>query len=205
MPATDRARRLAALLLVGAVAAGGCTTDAPDPGIAPTPPDTGMEEEAAGERRPITKPNRLLITNAALDGSRRQVARAIRDLRRIGMWRRLTRDLYAVRFATRPGRDQVPDDGHLADAYLTAQIDGRRGGSLCDVMFFPVAMAEDLDRWRSYHFRGLLGEAAPSERQFWAAIMAHELAHCLKGGSGEGAAMRWERRALRRLSEAGIA
>lgn len=201
MPATKRAPWLLSLLVVFGLGAA-CTDDIP--GGAPGRTGAarrGMEDDREAARRPITRPDHVLVTNAALGGSRRHVRRAIRDLRRIGMWQRLTEHLYSVRFATRPGRDQVPDDGHLADAYLTAQIDGRRGGPACDVMFFPAAMADDLERWRTYHGRGLLADPPPSARHFWAAITAHELAHCLGDGKGEGAAMRWERRALRRLGE----
>lgn len=197
--------KVRALGLVIAMIVAGCTTAGPEEDLTPARPETSVEEEAAAPaRRPITKPSRLSITNAALEGSVEQVDRAMQDLRGIGMWLRLTGDLYAVRFATRPGREQVPDDGHLADAYLTAEIDGRTGGSLCDVMFFPTAMSDDLSRWRTYHAQGLLADPPPTTRQFWASIMAHELAHCLDGGSGEGVAMRWERRALRRLREAGV-
>lgn len=202
--ARARALGLVVAVIVVAVIVAGCTTAGPEQDLPPTPPETGVDEEAAPARRPITKPSRLSITNAALEGSVEQVDRAIQDLRAIGMWRRLTGDLYAVRFATRPGREQVPDDGHLADAYLTAEIDGRTGGSLCDVMFFPTAMSDDLSRWRTYHSQGLLADPPPTDRQFWASIMAHELAHCLDGGRGEGVAMRWERRALRRLRGAGV-
>ncbi len=146
----------------------------------------------------------MILTNAALGGSKRLVNTAIGDLKKVGLWRPLTNHLYSLKFATRLGRLNVPEDGHLADAYLTAAINGNEGGAACDVMFFPTAMADDLARWRTYHSQGLLADPAPTLRQFWGSIMAHELAHCLKHGRGEPTAERWEARALAALREAGI-
>jgi hypothetical protein len=198
MPGT----RSVVLLVALALMAGACTGSVQEGAVGLDAPPQEEIEGGTPASRPITKPDGLVITNAALGPSRVRVRTAIRDLRRVGLWRRLTDEHHAVRFGSRPGRDAIPEDGHLADAYLTAQIDGRRGGSLCDVMFFPAAIRDDLARWRTYHTRGLLADPAPTDREFWGAIMAHELAHCLDGGKGEPAAMRWERRALAALRTA---
>lgn len=160
--------------------------------------DVQPAQVATPDHRPITKPDELIVENVAFGRSKAHVRRAIRDLRQVGLWDRLTRHLYAVKFGSRNGRENVPDDGHLADVYLTARVDGEFGGSFCDVRFYPTAMTDDLDRWATYHAQGLM-DAPPSLRQFWGAIMVHELAHCMPGPKGEKAAGEWEERALVRL------
>ena len=146
--------------------------------------------------RGITQPEGLTVENVAHGHSKRLVANAITDLKKEGLWKPLTKHLYVIKIGSRLGRSNVPDDGHLADAYLTAQIDDGIGGSLCDIMFFPTAMSDDLARWRSYNAQGLLDDPAPTRRQFWASILAHELAHCLDHGSDEKVAEKWEAKAL---------
>jgi hypothetical protein len=96
----------------------------------------------------------------------------------------------------------VPSDGHLADAFLTAQIDKRGAGSLCDILFFPQAMTDDLVRYENFYEQGLLPDPTPTLRQFWVSILGHELAHCLRHGSGEPVAERWEKKVLDRAREA---
>lgn len=146
-------------------------------------------------RPPLARPGPK-VENVALGASRARLDQAISDLRRVGLWDDLTRHLYRVKLASRLGRVNVPEDGHLADAVLTAVIDDDGQGALCDVMFFPTALRDDLARWRAYFSQGLLDEPPPPARHFWAAIVAHELAHCLGHGRGEEVAERWEARAL---------
>lgn len=191
---------LVGLVVVGTACSGGQTPEAA--GTSPSPPRTLASHTP--ERRPIVTPKRLLIENDAFGRSRTRVAQAIKDLRKVGLWDRLTRRLYAVKFGSRIGEANIPDDGHLADAYLTARVDGDVGGAFCDIMFFPSAMIADLDRWETYYSQGLIAESPPTIRQFWAAIMAHELAHCFKGRNGEPIAMEWETRALSAVREAGL-
>lgn len=180
-----------------------CTSTGPREAAGPmASPQVTVSSEL--EQRGITKPEGVQVENAGQPGTKRLIRRAISDLKKVDLWSPLTKHLYGVKFATRPGRDSIPDDGHLADAFLTAKIDGDEGGTFCDIMFFPAAMRDDLARWRSYHARGLLSEPAPSGRQFWASIMAHELAHCLKEKRGEIAAGKWERRALEAVRSAGL-
>ncbi|MFP5299296.1 MAG: hypothetical protein ACLGHL_09955, partial [Actinomycetota bacterium] len=164
----------------------------------------GPSASPTPEHRPIVTPRRLLVENEAFGRSKGRVARAIADLKKVDLWKPLTRRLYAVKFGSRTGKVNIPDDGHLADAYLTARVDGDVGGAFCDIMFFPSAMIADLERWRTYYSQGLIAEAPPSARQFWASIMAHELAHCLKGKNGEPVAMAWEERALAAVRQAGL-
>jgi hypothetical protein len=132
------------------------------------------------------------------------IRRAVEDVRAIGFWRELTGHLYVVELDSRPGRANVPPDGHLADAYYTGVVDRRGAGGLCDVMFFPTAIDDDLLRWRTYHSQGLLPEEPPTMRRFWASLLAHELAHCGRGRRGEAYARDWEQRARDSLEEAGI-
>ncbi|MFN2526588.1 MAG: hypothetical protein ABR505_10075 [Actinomycetota bacterium] len=146
------------------------------------------------------------IENLALGKSRARVAAAVASLKEIELWRRLTRHLYIVRLGSRPGVGDVPDDRHLADAYLRAQIDEGGAGGVCDIMFYPRALKDDLQRATDYYSQGL-GGPPPALEDFWAAILAHELAHCLPYKTKKGVAReapeplaeRWEARVLRRL------
>ncbi|MDQ3941100.1 MAG: hypothetical protein M3238_07110, partial [Actinomycetota bacterium] len=129
---------------------------------------------------------------------------AIEDVKAIGFWDELTAHLYLVKIDSRRGRLNVPTDGHLADTYYTGVIDERGAGPLCDVMFFPTAVADDLVRWRDYFADGRIAEAPPSLGDFYASLLAHELAHCGTGPRGEPVARAWERRAraaLRRRAD----
>jgi hypothetical protein len=136
------------------------------------------------------------VENDALGDSKQLVRRAINDLKDLGFWDDLTDHLYVLKISTRPGPDRIPDDKHLADAFLTGQIDETTAGSLCDLMFFPDAMVADLVRYDDYYNRGLLPDPTPTLRQFWASIVGHELGHCLDHGRGEPTAERWERKVL---------
>ena len=186
--------KTAAFLLCLTMFFGACSgSDAPGAGPSPKASPSAQDDPA---ERGITKPERLIVQNVAHGGSKKLVATAIADLKREGLWRPLTKHLYVVKVGSRLGRSNVPEDGHLADAYLTAQIDEGVGGSLCDIMFFTTAMADDLARWRTYNAQGLLDDPAPTRRQFWASILAHELSHCLDHGSDEEVAERWEAKAL---------
>src|SRR5918994_635051 len=130
-------------------------------------------EDAIKERAPTRI--RARVENNAFGSSARLVQRAVRDLKRLDLWGRLTRRLYVVELGSRLGRDNVPRDGHLADAYATGLVDERGAGALCDIMFFPTAVTDDLARWRTYHASGFIEESPPSLRQFWAGLLAHEL------------------------------
>ena len=128
---------------------------------------------------------------------------AVADLKSIDLWHRLTDHLYLIELDSRPGGANVPEDGHLADAYFTGFVDDGGGGAVCDVMFFPSAVAADLARWREYYSQGLLAEEPPSRRVFYGSLLAHELAHCLPGPRGESVARAWEERARDALRTAG--
>ncbi len=193
--------RWLATLLVLSLLAAACSGSERQPdagGGSATPRPT------ASAKRGITTPQRLILTNSAFGRSRVRVASAIDDLRDIGYWKDLTGHLYELKVGSRLGLENIPEDGHLADAYLTAKIDGNEGGSYCDIMFFPAAMSADLERWRNYYASGLLDDPAPTFRQFWAAILGHELAHCQRNRNGEPAALKWEEKVLAAVREAGL-
>ena len=164
----------------------------PAPSAAPSP-----APPASPTNPPLRRGPRVEI--AATGATQRHLARAVRDLKRIELWRPLTKHLYVVKLGARPGRANVPLDDHLADAVRSGYVDGRGQGLLCDVLMFPAAVAADLARWRQYHAAGLLPEPAPSRRHFWAAIVGHEIAHCLAHRAPERVALEWERRVLERL------
>jgi hypothetical protein len=121
------------------------------------------------------------------------------DLKRVGLWHRLADHLYEVRVSVRPGRSDIPSDGHLADAYPSAVARSGGFGSLCDIVFYPAAVAADLARWRRYYSQGRAGRPPANLRQYWGSVLAHELAHCLGNGKGERVADHWEGIARRRL------
>ena len=218
--ATDGPRRAAAgavrgkllgALLVAVL--GSCVASSPS-----SPPSTrGASPPATSARsatsaRPPTLPGRVKVENGALGPGRYLVRRAIADLKALGFWRRLTRHLYLVQISSRPGLENIPKNEHLADALLSAYVDERGAGPLCSIMFFPAAIERDLARQNLLHSRGLLQRPAPSVRHFYAALLAHELAHCLLGHESrrgiptqgpEPLARRWEDRVLEAASRAG--
>jgi hypothetical protein len=143
------------------------------------------------------------IDNRASGAARARLARAIGDLRATALWRRLTKDLFVISVGSRPGRQYVPDDGHLAEARAFPYVDDDGSGRLCDITFFPTAIDDDLRLQAHYHEQGLLDRAPPTKRHFWTSILGHELAHCLPNQrdglpalTGEAAARRWERKVL---------
>ena len=203
---TDEPRRgrtaasfFAAVLMLCALLPAACTgsTEPAARRAAQTPTEATSTPTPA--ERPALERRGAKIENVASGWSHRRARVAVRDLKRIGLWGRLSNRLYIVKIGSRPGRVGVPEDGHLADAVLTAQIDEEGGGAVCDIRFYPTAMGDDLVRWDQYYVQRLLPEPAPTARQFWGAILAHELAHCLGDGKGEPVAGRWEKRALRGL------
>ncbi|MGH2754374.1 MAG: hypothetical protein ACRDLB_08050 [Actinomycetota bacterium] len=194
-------KKMVAPALLVAVVIGGCTSGseprAAGPRVRVDSPPTASPEGAA-ERPPLERKG-VRVENVAFGASHRHANRAIKDLKKIGLWGRLTDHLYVVKIGSRLGRGSVPEDGHLADAFLTAQVDEDGSGALCDIRFYPTAMIDDLERWAQYYAQNLLPDPAPTLRDFWGTILAHELAHCLGHGKGEEAAERWEDRALRGL------
>src|SRR5918996_4371526 len=154
-------------------------------------------EEAIKKRDPTRF--RARVENNAFGSSARLVERAIRDLKRLDLWGPLTHHLYVIELGSRLGRDDVPRDGHLADAYITGVVEEEGAGALCDIMFFPTAVTDDLARWRTYYANGYIQESPPSFRQLWAGLLAHELGHCMEGPRGERVAEKWEERAMRRF------
>ncbi len=183
-------RRILGALAVAAVVSCGCTASPGSEAGARTSPTPSPSAS------PVINPPGIVVENAALGRSKQRVRLAVRDLKAVGLWERLTRHLYKVKFGSRLGVVNVPDDGHLADAVLTAAFDDHAQGRLCDVMFFPNAIERDLRRWHLYHSQGAIEDPPPTLRQYWAAVAAHELGHCFPGGPGEKVARAWEARAL---------
>jgi hypothetical protein len=191
---------LVVLCLFAAVAVGCAGDPGPDPQARSTP--TPAASPSVSEREPsIDTPK---IDNRAGGAARGRVSLAIKDLKALGFWRRLTKNLYVVSVGSRPGRQYVPEDGHLAEARAFPYLDDDGGGRLCDITFFPTAIDDDLRLQTEYYDEGLLERAPPSVREFWVSILGHELAHCLphqKDGqpalSPEPVAMDWEERVLK--------
>jgi hypothetical protein len=149
--------------------------------------------------RTITRPKRARVVFQARGDAATRLRQAEVDLKRIKLWGKLADHLYEVKVTVRPGRSDIPNDRHLADAYPSAVAAPGGYGSLCDIAFYPAAISADLARWRRYHSQGRLGRPPATLRQYWGAILAHELGHCLGNGKGEPVAEKWERIALHKL------
>lgn len=181
-------------IVVAVLLTSGCAPDGP----------VGREPRQGRPRAATTPRENVKVINAALGRDRATVARAVRDLKAVGLWGDLTRHLYAVKLSTRAGRDRIPGDQHLADAVYTALIEEEGAGGLCDIVFFSSAITRDLRRQALYHRQGRVAEPPPGARAFWGSLLAHELAHCHgDAGLGERGARRWEARALRELEREG--
>nr|MDQ3916654.1 hypothetical protein [Actinomycetota bacterium] len=167
------------------------------------PADATPTPSPSPSASPVINPPGIVVLNVAFGKSKRRLQRAIADLKEVDLWYPLTKHLFQLKLGSRLGVTNIPDDGHLADAVLTGAIEEDAQGRLCDLMFFPNAIAQDLDRWRLYHSQGALVDPPPTLRQFWGSILAHELGHCFPGGPGEKVAEHWEREALERLRELG--
>ncbi len=171
----------------------------------PTPSasrDATPSEATPSEREATEAP--LKVFNNAFDRSHRRVARAIRDLKTAGMWKKLISErLYVIEIQSREGVARVPDDKHLADATLQGYIDDEGSGGRCYILFYPVAIERDLVAQQEGFELGFWDEP-PSLRQFWAAVLGHELGHCLDWDGGESVAEKWEARTLEALRAAGI-
>ncbi|HEV2755549.1 MAG TPA: hypothetical protein VG318_07205 [Actinomycetota bacterium] len=182
----------AALVLPACTGRGGAEPRAAAPTPSPSPSPSPS---------PVINPPGIVVHNVAFGRSKTRLNRAIADLKKVDLWYPLTKHLFQVKLASRLGVTNIPDDGHLADAVLTAAIEDDAQGRLCDLMFFPNAIAQDLDRWRLYYSQGAVVDPPPTLRQFWGALLAHELGHCFPGGPGEKVAERWEAMAMERLQK----
>ena len=196
----------AALLLVAALLSAACDASVDvSVGGSPTPSasrDAASSDATPSEREATEVP--LKVFNNAFDRSHRRVARAIRDLKAAGMWKKLISErLYVIEIQSREGVARVPDDKHLADATLQGYIDDEGSGGRCYILFFPVAIERDLVAQQEGFELGFWDEP-PSLRQFWAAVLGHELGHCLDWDGGEPVAEKWEVRTLEALRAAGI-
>lgn len=138
---------------------------------------------------------------------------AVRALQRVGVWRPLTRGLYSVELETHPGA-RSEAGVHLADAVLNHTLARGRPRVVCDIRFYPRAIRQELRLWRrirgvgisprdwrDYNENEIFDEKLPNRSDFWASILAHELAHCLLGPHGERAAQEWEYKTMRRLTD----
>lgn len=188
--------RLAHLACALLVAGAACSPAEPTPRAEPTATPSPSPSPSV-----VINPPGVVVENAANGKSVGRVKRAIRDLKAVNLWLPLTKHLYKIKFQSRLGAASIPEDGHLADAFLTAGFGKRAQGRLCDIMFFPNAISRDLDRWTYYYSQGATIDPPPTLRQLWAAVTAHELGHCFPGGPGEKVAQRWERKALARLRD----
>jgi hypothetical protein len=186
------AKHLLVAVLAACLAA--CTAPAGHaPGVAASP-----RRQAA--KRAITRPRGARVRFFATGRALTRLHEAEHDLKSVRLWGPLTNHLFEVKVAVRPGRSDIPADRHLADAYISAVAAQGTLRNLCDIVFYPAAIARDLVRWRRYHAQGRLGRPPGTLRQYWGSILAHELAHCLGTGRGERVAKHWEAKAQHKLA-----
>lgn len=201
MRATDVGRAIVVLTTI--LCLGACDTppDSAAGRASPTPIPSETSEGPAA--RPPTWPPSLRVYVDAKGAARKRVTRAVRDLKMISMWHRLTDRLFILRIETRTGEEGgVPEDGHLADAGLAVHVDPTGAGWYCYIRMWPAALERDLANQRTYYAEGRLGFEPPSERVFWASILGHELGHCQgrRQVTPEDVALEWENRIRDRLS-----
>lgn len=189
-------------ILTALAAAPACTSR---PGLPPMTGPTGDPSPAPTEARRDASDGPPKVVNAAGDASRAEITQAIRDLKTANVWAAVTPDdVDRIEIRSRDGVERVPDDKHLAEAQRVPYLVGERFAVDCLIVFFPDALRRDLVVQADGYDSGYLDSPPPSERQFWAAILAHELAHCLRWAGGEPFAEKWETRTLAALQGAGI-
>lgn len=161
-------------------------------------------EERTPRKRGPTPPKGVGYVNAGLNAAdRANIRRAVRDLKELGFWTELTEHVVRVTISSRPGEGRILEDGRLADAVMTIQVGGRFPGAWCDVLIYSTALVRDIAQQEAYWAEGRLSAPPPDLRDFWAVILAHELAHCSpRGQKGEGYSTRWEGRVLDALGAA---
>lgn len=180
-------------LLLVVVLAGGCSGSTVLQRGSPARQPLGAVEPVAEEAQRAAF-RKVVVELPAGPASRRRIARAMSDLKDLGLWGGLTRHLHRVRLRARSGRANVPRDAHLADSLYRSL--GAGGGRSCRVTFYPRAMRDDLAKQRFYYAEGQLAEAPPEMDQFWTMILAHELTHCRDRQRSEKIALRVEARVL---------
>ncbi len=201
MRATEMGRVAVAIALLLCLAACDSPTsrEATRPSSTPTI-SAGPTSVEPAARPPTEKPALRLYVDAEGAASHR-VERAIRDLKSVSLWRRLTAHLYILRIETKTGQ-RVPEDGHLADAGLAVHVDPMGAGLYCYVRIWPAALERDLANQHVYYSEGRLGFVPPTNRIFWASILGHELGHCQSRHevTPEDVALEWENRVRDALS-----
>lgn len=202
---------LTSVLVIGAAACDDATRRRALSVSSPTPTPELRNDDGVPQGRPETQPATTLnvvryITRGPADSEEaRRIARAVRDLRELGYWKELTAHVVRVAIAGRPGAGRVPRDGRLAQAVSTLHTTGRYPGSWCEIAIFPHALEEDIERQAVYYSQGRLAAPPPSLREFWAVILAHELAHCSpRGQKGEAYSTEWEARVLAAFGRARV-
>ena len=162
--------------------------------------------ESRPQRRRPTRPEKVGYVNAGLTAAdRAHIGRAVRDLEELGFWKELTAHVVRVKIASRPGVGRILEDERLADSIMTVEVTGPWRGMWCDVLIYSTALAEDIEQQAVYYSEGRLSAPPPSLREFWAVILAHELAHCSpRGQRGEAYSTKWEGRVLRALGRARV-
>jgi hypothetical protein len=196
--------RVLASIIVATLLLGACTEQERSPSARPKKANHKSEKQPDRARKKLkerkpTQPKKAIVLIEARGDAKRLTQRAIEDLKQLGFWDDLTKKIYAVRVSSREGSINIPTDGHLADALWTYYRNERTGelGDLCDLLMFTKAVKNDVANQAYYYSQGRLDHPPPTLEQFWAVLMAHELAHCTnRGQRGEHYSTAWENRVL---------
>ena len=182
-------------LCIGLVFASACTPAEPKPAGRVTPSPSPSRSLITTDQGGRAKPGPADITLVFETGRFEQklFEKTVRDLVRVRAWKKLTTGLHSVELETHPGA-RSEAGVHLADAVLAHTILNGKPLVVCDIRFYPRAIRQELrlyrrvralglspDQWRDYNENGVFDEEIPVKSDFWASILAHELAHCLVG------------------------
>lgn len=162
------------IVVVLAVASSSCASgDDKDKEAPITATPTESPGDAAGD---------VKLELLSFGSARRDVIVAVRILKRIKYWDDLTRGLGVVSVHGGPGARRGP--------YGSAFINYDDHGKICSIALYPGRVRHNLRE-----------NPALRRREFWTRLLAHELAHCLGDGRGEGVAYGWGRRVGRAMAD----
>ena len=145
---------------------------------------------------------RLRLQNESTGESRRLLARAMKDLRRLGYWTRLTDRLYGLWITVRPPSSKVAEDHHLAHSVVQPFTVGRHLGERCHINFYADAMQDEIEEITEEAAGAGTPPSPELVQTVWTSILAHELSHCLpyetkagvRVGGPEPRARKWEKK-----------
>jgi hypothetical protein len=139
-------------LFLVVVLAGGCSGSTVIHSGSPAPEGQelgAVEPVAEGGQGVVSR--REAVELLVATSSRGRIARAIADLKGLGLWGELTRHLERLRLRARPGRANVPRDAHLADSLYRSAEGGLAPAPPEMDQFWTMILAHELAHCRDRH------------------------------------------------------